>query len=319
MKRISIPGTDLTLFPLGLGTAQAGLAWSGAEADALYDAFLDAGGNLIDTAHVYSDWVPGERARSERVLGEWLSRSGKRNRVLIMTKGGHPEAAGPHADMHISRMSRADMTADLEGSLRQLGTDCIDIYFYHRDDVRQPVTDLIEVMEDFRRAGKIRYYACSNWSTLRMRQAEEYCRSRGYRGFVANQSLFNLGYRFMQPLSDDTLGYADAAMQQFHRTHPECLLMPYSGICNGFFHDFLQEGEAAVSGSPYCTVQNLRLAGRVSRLCRQYHATVTQVVLGFFTCREFPCTPLYAPRNPDGIREAMATFDIPFSAADYEL
>ena len=66
--------------------------------------------------------------------------------------------AAEHPDMHISRVKKTEMTADLEGSLKQLRTDCIDLYFYHRDDIRQPAAELIEVMEDFRRQGKIRYY-----------------------------------------------------------------------------------------------------------------------------------------------------------------
>ena len=155
--------TDLTFHPLGLGTVNAGLAWDGADADRIFDTFLDMGGSLIDTAHVYSDWVKPERARSERAIGDWLQRSGKRNHIVLVTKGGHPDMTSEHPDMHISRMKKEDMRSDLESSLRQLRTDHIDIYFYHRDDVNQPVEELVEVMEEFRRQGKIRYYGCSNW------------------------------------------------------------------------------------------------------------------------------------------------------------
>ena len=75
-NKITIPQTDLCFHPLGLGTVKAGLAWDGSDADRIFDAFLDMGGSLIDTAHVYSDWVKPELARSERVVGEWLTRSG---------------------------------------------------------------------------------------------------------------------------------------------------------------------------------------------------------------------------------------------------
>lgn len=138
-NRISIPDTDLAFHPLGLGTVNAGLSWDGADADRIFDAFLDMGGSIIDTAHVYSDWVKPERARSERVVGDWLARGGKRDRVVLVTKGGHLDMTTEHPDTHMSRMKKADMAEDLEGSLRQLRTDCIDIYFYHRDDISQPV------------------------------------------------------------------------------------------------------------------------------------------------------------------------------------
>ena len=90
-RKIRIPETDIEIFPFGLGTTGAGLAWDGEDAVRIFDAFLAQGGSPRDTAHVYSGWVKPERARSERVIGDWLSRSGKRNRAVIVTKGGHPD------------------------------------------------------------------------------------------------------------------------------------------------------------------------------------------------------------------------------------
>ena len=150
-KRIMIQDTDIELFPIGLGAVNAGLAWDGADADRIFDAFLYYGGNLIDTAHVYSDWVKPERARSERTIGDWLRRSGKRQQVVIATKGGHPDMTVENPDLHLSRMTKADMQSDLNSSLEKLGTDYIDLYFYHRDNTEQPVEELVEIMEEFRR------------------------------------------------------------------------------------------------------------------------------------------------------------------------
>lgn len=317
--KITISDTDLTFHPLGLGTVNAGLAWDGADADRIFDTFLDMGGSLIDTAHVYSDWVKPERARSERAIGDWLQRSGKRNHIVLVTKGGHPDMTSEHPDTHISRMKKEDMRSDLESSLRQLRTDHIDIYFYHRDDVNQPVEELVEVMEEFRRQGKIRYYGCSNWTTSRMKAADRYCREKGYRGFIANQALLNLGYKYMNPLDDDTLVYADSQMQQYHRENKGNLLMPYMGVCSGFFHKYAAGGADAVKGSPYYTEGNLKTAERVKELCEKYNATVTQAVLGFFGQQDFDCAPLYGPKNAEQVREAMKTFEIPFCRDDYEI
>lgn len=318
IKNRMIPDTDLNVSPVGLGTANAGLAWDGADACRIFDAYLDMGGNLIDTAHVYSDWIAPERARSERVVGDWLKKSGKRNRIVLVTKGGHPDMTVEHPDTHASRMTKADMEADLEGSLRQLRTDCIDLYFYHRDDTNQSVEELIEVMEGFRRAGKIRYYGCSNWTLERIMEADRYCQKMGYRGFAANQVLYNVGCRSMKPMEDDTLVCADAPMLDYHRSRPENLLMPYMGVCSGFFHKYLAKGDEAVKNSPYYTPENLRMAERIRELCRKYDATVTQAVLGFFGQQDFACLPLYGTRNEEQIVEAMKAFEIPFEPGDYE-
>ena len=318
-EKIVIKNTDLKFHPLGLGTVNAGLAWDGADADRIFNTFLDMGGNLIDTAHVYSDWVKPERARSERVVGDWLERSGKREQVVLVTKGGHPDMTVPNPDTHLSRMKKEDMISDLDSSLKQLRVDYIDIYFYHRDDTAQPVADLIEVMEEFRRQGKIRYYGCSNWTTSRIKEADAYCREKGYRGFVANQALLNLGYKYMNPLDDDTLVYADGEMQQYHRENPENLLMPYMGVCSGFFHKYMAKGADAVKDSAYYTEGNIKVAGRVKELCEKYHATVTQVVLGFFRQQDFACAPLYGPKDARQIEEAMKTYEIPFIREDFDI
>ena len=175
MNNILIPNTELSVSPFGLGTVDAGLLWDGADADRVFETYLELGGNLLDSAHVYSDWVPPEIARSERVIGDWLARSGKRDKIVLITKGGHPDMTGENPDTHMNRMHREDMVKDLDESLKQLRTDYIDLYFYHRDDVTIPAEETIEVMQDFVKQGKIRYYGCSNWSTERMMAADKYC------------------------------------------------------------------------------------------------------------------------------------------------
>ncbi len=317
MDRINIKDTDLKLSRLGLGCVKAGVKWDGQEAFDLFDAFLDMGGNVYDTARVYSDWIPSEKGRSERVLGQWLAHSGKRHDVILVSKGGHPDMTGPNPDMHKSRVSENCLKYDLEESLRVLGTDYIDIYFYHRDNEDVPVSELIDIMEDFRKQGKIRYYACSNWTTARMKEADTYAASKGYRGFVANEALYNMGEPWMKPMADDTLVIMDKEMQKYHEENPRNLAMPYSAACNGFFHKLLAAGREAVVNSEYYTEGNLNNMRIISKLMEKYGISVTQAVLGYLTCQNFQCLPLYGPRNTEDLKDAMETFEIPFRAEDY--
>lgn len=317
MNRIKIQDTDLELSRLGLGCVKAGVKWDGQEAFDLFDAFLDMGGNVYDTARVYSDWIPSERGRSERVIGQWLAQSGKRHDIILVSKGGHPDMTKPNPDMHQSRINERSVRYDLEESLRVLGTDYIDIYFYHRDNEEIPVSELIDLMEDFRQQGKIRYYACSNWTTARMKEADAYAASKGYRGFVANEALYNVGEPWMKPMADDTLVMLDEKMQKYHEENPRNLAIPYSSVCNGFFHKLFAEGKGAVSGSEYYTEGNLKNAERLHELMEEYEISVTQAVLGYLTCQKFPCLPLYGPRNIADLKEAMETFRIPFRLEDY--
>lgn len=317
-KHLMIPDTDLgPLYPFGLGTTAAGLKWTGREADALFDLFLEQGGNVIDTARVYSDWIPGVIGRSERTIGDWLRSSGKRDKVILMTKGGHASMLELPPDMHRVRLSREAMTEDLELSLKALGTDHIDIYLYHRDDERRPVEELVETMESFVRQGKIRYYGCSNWKLSRIQAAAAYCKSQGYRGFVVNEVLFNVGTAHMAPPMDDTLVWLDDVSRAWHREHPQTLATAYFGNCGGFFQQYLEGGAAAVRDAAYLTDGNRGVAKRLSRLAQKYDATILQVVLGFFTQLDFPCLPLFGPRSGDNLREAMGIFDIPFTKEDF--
>ena len=319
MKKIMIPNTDLELSPMGMGCVNAGIKWDGEDADRIFDAFFDIGGNVYDTARVYSDWIPGEIGRSERVLGQWLKRSGKRHDSILITKGGHPDMTPMVPDMHKSRVSAENMRGDLEKSLNALGTDYIDIYFYHRDNEDIPAGELIEIMEEFRKEGKIRYYACSNWSTFRMKEADAYAASKGYRGFVANEALFNIGSDSMHLPADDTLKVMDKEMQKYHMENPQNLAMPFMSVCSGFFHKLYADGPAAVSDSEYYTPENLKVAEGLHGLMEEYQISLTQAILGFLTCRQFKCLPLYGPRNEKDLVDAMETFSIPFLAEYYKV
>lgn len=317
MKRIQIPETDLLVSPIGLGCVNAGLKWDGEEADRLFDTFYEMGGTLYDTARVYSDWIPPERGRSERVIGDWLKRSGKRNHIVICTKGGHPDMTVPSPDLHKNRVSPQEMKFDVEESLRTLGTDYIDLYLYHRDDENLPVEELIDSMEKFVKEGKIRYYGCSNWSTERMEAADKYCRENGLRGFAANQALYNVGEAAMNPPKDDTLKRMDEEMRRYHECNLSNLAMPYMSSCSGFFQKLLLKGENAVSESEYYTDGNIHMFEKLKRIMAQYECSITQAVLGFFTVQNFTCLPLYGPRNAEDIKEAIDTFSIPFKKEDY--
>ncbi|MCD8106131.1 MAG: aldo/keto reductase [Lachnospiraceae bacterium] len=323
MKKITIPNTELEISAMGLGTVDAGVRWGkeASEADSMYGTFFDLGGNLIDCAHVYADWqvVDGrqETARAERVTGDWLQRTGNRDKIVLMTKGGHPVYTHPAMDLHINRCTKADMRGDLEGSLRILRTDYIDIYFYHRDDPRIPVEDMVETMMDFVREGKIRYFTLSNWSAERQKAADAYCAKMGYRGSVADQALLNLGSKYMNPLEDDTLVYVKGDLYDYHRENRNSMMMPYMGNASGFFHIYCAKGEEAVKGHPYATEKNLAMAARIPELTKKYDCAVTNIVLGYFTQEAFPCVPLYGPMNEASIVEAAKTFDIAFDNEDY--
>jgi aryl-alcohol dehydrogenase-like predicted oxidoreductase len=185
-----------------LGTTKLGL--EGREsAFAMLDTFVELGGSHIDTAHVYSDWIPGERGRAETVLGEWLRARGNRERLVITTKGAHP----PRDNITASRSDRANIRRDCEESLTRLGIERVDLYYLHRDDVTRTVAEVVETLEELRQEGKIKAYGGSNWQPPRIAEAVEL----QPRHFAASQILGNAFTSLMNPDADPTLAVLDAA------------------------------------------------------------------------------------------------------------
>ena len=188
MRYRTISSTGLEVSAICLGCGQYGSGVPAATAHDLLDRFAAAGGTFLDTANIYGKWLPERTSVSEIVIGDWMRARGNRGSVVVGTKGGHPHLES----MHVPRLSPREIAQDLEESLRNLGTDSVDLYWLHRDDPGRPVAEIVEVLNGHVAEGKIRAFGCSNWSTQRMQEAHAYCLAHGVAGFVASQVLWNL-------------------------------------------------------------------------------------------------------------------------------
>ena len=222
--------TNLSVTPICLGTVNFGSSLPHADSIRQLDEYTDIGGNFIDTAHIYGDWNPGDGPLSEAVIGKWLNQRGKRSSVVISTKGAHPNVA----TMHVPRFSNAEIQEDLDDSLRTLNTDYIDLYFLHRDDVSRPVEEIIEFLELNVKAGKIRYYGCSNWKLERIKEANAYAKSRGFQGFSCNQLMWSLADITFDGLMDKSFVLMDDYTYDYH-AQIGLNVMAYSSIAKGYF------------------------------------------------------------------------------------
>ncbi|MFL6545431.1 MAG: aldo/keto reductase, partial [Candidatus Udaeobacter sp.] len=152
MDRVRLPGTDIEVSALSLGVAEIGVRQTEIDAHHLLDYWVQNGGNGIDTARVYSDWIPGEKHRSERIVGDWLKATGVREQIVLATKAGHPLFDNSWR----VRLSPTELQQDLEGSLETLGTDYIDVWFLHRDDESIPVEEIIDSCDTFVCDGRVK-------------------------------------------------------------------------------------------------------------------------------------------------------------------
>jgi len=160
--------TGLKVAALCLGGNTFGWTTDQKASEAVLDAYVEAGGNFIDTADVYSRWAPGNKGgESETVLGVWLTARKHRDAVLIATKVCGPMGTGPND----KGLSRAHIMAGVEASLRRLQTDYIDLYQAHWDDQETPLDETLHAFDDLVRQGKVRYVGASNYPAWRLTRA----------------------------------------------------------------------------------------------------------------------------------------------------
>lgn len=188
MSTQSFHHTDMRMSSICLGTANYGSRMPQNDAFSQMDRYRDRGGNAIDTAAIYADWMSDEKSISEKTIGKWFQARKNRDQVILSTKGGHP----PLEDSSISRVWVPELEGDLEQSLKNLQTDYIDLYFLHRDNLAIGVEELLDWLEAKVKEGKIRYYGCSNWTLVRIQEAQAVAESQNITGFVCNQVLMTL-------------------------------------------------------------------------------------------------------------------------------
>ncbi len=179
--------SNLEVTPLCFGGNVFGWTIDEATSFRILDAFVDGGFDFIDTADVYSTWVPGNRGgESETILGRWFRQSGKRSRVILATKVGH-EFGGDKKGL-----SRGHIMNAVEDSLRRLKTDVIDLYQSHVDDPSIPVEETLEAYATLIKAGKVRAIGASNFKAARLIEAAEASRKLEIPAYVCLQPRYNL-------------------------------------------------------------------------------------------------------------------------------
>lgn len=269
----------------------------------LLDHYADQGGNMIDTANVYGKWFPGNAGTSEQNIGSWLHERRRRHDILIATKGGHPELA----DMATPRLSRADVARDLDESLKNLRTDYIDLYWLHRDDPSIPVGEMLQYLQEFAAAGKIRAFGCSNWSPDRIAEAIKYADQHHVQGFCANQLMWSLARPNPEAVGD--LVAMDEANLTLHRSSG-LPAFAYMSLANGFFTKLAASSESALDGrlkKLYLNDTNLNRFNRARKLALELGVSVTALSVCYLMSQpDFATFPIAGCRTVSQLDEILA-------------
>ena len=187
MEKRELGKSGLLVNPLVFGGNVFG--WTADEKTSfdLLDAFVGHGFDFIDTADVYSYWVPGNKGgESEMIIGNWLKQGGKRDKIILATKVGKPMGEGEKG------LSKAYITQAVEDSLKRLQTDYIDLYQSHDDDQNTPLEETLETYTDLIKQGKVRAIGASNYGAARLREALEVSKANGFARYESLQPEYNL-------------------------------------------------------------------------------------------------------------------------------
>ncbi len=298
--------SSIKVAPLAFGGNVFGWTADEATSGRLLDTFVGAGFNLIDTADVYSSWVPGNSGgESEAIIGRWLARTGKRDKVVLATKVGMEMAPDRKG------LSGAYIIREVEESLRRLQTDRIDLYQSHRDDPDTPLEETLGAYAELIRAGKVRIIGASNYGPERLVEARRLHRDKGLPAYEVLQPEYNL---------------CDRADYET-RLEPVCReqqlgVIPYFSLACGFLTGkYRAEADLANRARAdrvrrYLNPRGWRILAELDRIAGAKSATPAQVALAWLMSRPGLTAPIASATSVGQLEEIMGSVRLKLTLAE---
>lgn len=306
MDKRRLGQSDLHLAPLMLGGNVFGWTIDEKTSFGILDAFIDAGFNAIDTANSYARWVPGSPGgESETIIGNWLKRSSKRDKVLIATKVGE--------DMGEGRSLKKDyILRECETSLRRLQTGHIDLYQTHFDDEVTPVEETMEAFAALIKTGKVRAIGASNISPARLTASLAASKQLGVPRYESLQPLYNLSDR-----KEFETGFLPICLQE------RLGVINYYSLAAGFLTGKYRSPEEA-AGHPgrgprlkrYLDARGLRILKVVDAVAARHDALPAQVALAWLIAKSFITAPIVSVTSLKQFGEIQKALEIKLSRED---
>jgi aryl-alcohol dehydrogenase-like predicted oxidoreductase len=315
MRTFSIPQTDFRPSVIGLGTGHFGSAISASDSFCLLDEYAVAGGNFLDTAHVYASWLPNGEGKSETTIGQWLKKSGRRSNMIVATKGGHYDPSTPN----ISRATPECINRDIQESLERLQIDTIDLYFLHRDNPAIPAGEFLDALQPHLRAGRLSAIGASNWSPARLQSAAEYALTHGLTGFCCSQCGWSLAEANPSLQGEHGIHYIQEEALPYYRA-TGFPLIGFGSQAQGFFAqtwswpglDNPNPKQEALRPT-YYSEKNVVRWQRARNLAQKRGCSINSIALGYLTNQPFPSAALIGPQTLIHLRESLAAADLVLS------
>ena len=294
--------TGLQVSPLCLGGNVFGWTCDEEASFAVLDAYVEAGGNFIDTATVYSTWVPGNvGGESEAIIGRWLASRGRPDDLVLATKVGYP--GDPHMR---AGLDRENVRAGIEGSLERLGVDSVEIYYAHKDDLSIPLADALTNLNELKGEGLVQFLAASNYTPGRLAEALQVSEDLDLARFQAFQPHFNLLER---------AEYQGDGEDLCVREH--IAVAPYFTLARGFLTGKYRP-DAELPATPraggisqeYLNDRGWAMLAVLDEVAAAHDATPAQVSLAWLMRYAGVVSPIASATSPDQVRDIMGAVDV---------
>jgi aryl-alcohol dehydrogenase-like predicted oxidoreductase len=296
MEKRLIGNSGIAIAPLALGGNVFGWTADERTSFAILDAFVDAGGTMIDTADVYSAWVPGHRGgESESVIGRWLKRDpAKRDKVVIATKVGFMAGLAPET-----------IAPACDASLARLGVETIDLYYQHKDDENVPLADSLGAFDTLVKAGKIRAIGLSQFTAPRIDEAMKTAAANGLEKPCCLQTWYNLVERekLEGELRDTALANGLG-------------IFPFYSLANGFLtgkyrrKEDLDKSPRGLRNIAYLEGKGMRVLEALDEVAAETGAALATVALAWTMAQPGITAALASATDPGQLRELTAALDL---------
>ena len=307
MQMRSLGSTGLQVAPVVFGGNVFGWTADETRSFELLDAFVDAGFNAIDTADIYSRWVPGHAGgESESIIGRWLkAKPSRRDKVLLLTKGGGDMGEGRKG------LSARWIEQAAEDSLRRLQTDVIDLYQSHFPDPATPHEETLGAYDRLIKAGKVRAVGCSNFDAAQLKAALDVSHRQGLPTYETLQPEYNLVERgkYEGPLRDLALREGLG-------------VIPYFSLASGFLTGKYRsasdlEGKARARGAgKYLDARGLRVLETLDSVARRHGAKPAEVALAWLIAREGVTAPIASATTVEQVQSFVRASVLRLDAED---
>ena len=294
---IKLANTDLSIYPLCLGGNVFGYSADKENSEAVLSFYADNGGNFIDTADMYSQWAPGHiGGESETIIGNWMRKRGNRSQMIIATKVGKLDTK--------PGLKASNIISACEDSLKRLGSDYIDIYYSHQDDLETPIEQSLGAYDSLIKSGKVRYIAASNFTPERLQESLDISKKLNLASYIASQDRYNLMERDYENTLMPTL--KSNGLSQ----------IPFYGLARGFLTGKYRKGEIVESvrangvNTSYSNNRGWTIIEKLDQIAKDKDTSIAAVALAWLRAQPTVAAPIASATRVDQIKEIFPILEL---------